>query len=91
MKHKTLLLVLARLAIGTAVAVEAKITPRLSKELKGSCDKEGSMFIVGSVAARFRTGKADFCLQTESKTCGIWPQRVSGSRLRITGGSIRCT
>jgi quercetin dioxygenase-like cupin family protein len=46
MKHRILLLVMARLAIGTAVAEEAKLTPLLSKELKESPGKEGSMFIV---------------------------------------------
>ena len=46
MTHKLLLLVLTSLAVGTAVAEEAKVTPLLSKELKESPGKEGSMFIV---------------------------------------------
>ena len=45
MKNKTLLLVLASLAIGTA-AEEAKVTPLLSKELKESPGKEGLMLEV---------------------------------------------
>jgi quercetin dioxygenase-like cupin family protein len=46
MKHKILLLALAGLAIGTAVAEEAKVTPILSKELKESPGKEGLMLVV---------------------------------------------
>jgi quercetin dioxygenase-like cupin family protein len=46
MKYTTLLLVLAALVVDTAVAEEAKVTPLLSKELKESPGKEGSMFIV---------------------------------------------
>ena len=46
MKHRILLLVLASLAIGTAVAEEAKVTPLLSKELKESPGKEGLMLVV---------------------------------------------
>ena len=46
MKHKKLLLVLAGLAIGTAVAEEARVTPLLSKDLKESPGKEGLMLVV---------------------------------------------
>ena len=46
MKGKILLLVLAGLVVGNAVAEEAKVTPLLSKELKESSGKEGLMMIV---------------------------------------------
>jgi len=46
MKRKILLLVLASLAVHTAVAKEAKVTPLLSKELKESPGKEGLMMVV---------------------------------------------
>ena len=46
MKRKILLLVLASLVVGTAVAEEAKVTPLLSKELKESPGKEGLMMVV---------------------------------------------
>ena len=46
MKHKVLLLVLASLVTGTAVAEEAKVTPLFSKDLKESPGKEGLMMIV---------------------------------------------
>ena len=46
MKRKILLLVLASLAVGTAVAEEAKVTPLLSKDLTGSPGKEGLMMVV---------------------------------------------
>jgi hypothetical protein len=46
MKHKILLLVLASLVVDAAVAEEAKVTPLLSKELKESPGKEGSMLLV---------------------------------------------
>lgn len=46
MRHKILLLVLAGLAVSTAVAEEAKVTPLLSKELKESPGKEGLMMVV---------------------------------------------
>ena len=46
MKGKKLLLVLAGLVVGNAVAEEAKVTPLLSKELKESSGQEGLMMIV---------------------------------------------
>ena len=46
MKHKILLLVLASLAVDTAAAEEAKVTPLLSKQLKESPGKEGLMLVV---------------------------------------------
>jgi len=46
MKGKILLLVLAGLVVGNAVAEEAKVTPLLSKELKESSGQEGLMMIV---------------------------------------------
>ena len=46
MKGKKLLLVLAGLVVGNAVAEEAKVTPLLSKELKEGSGKEGLMMIV---------------------------------------------
>ena len=46
MKGKILLLVLAGLVVGNAVAEEAKVTPLLSKELKEGSGKEGLMMIV---------------------------------------------
>jgi quercetin dioxygenase-like cupin family protein len=46
MKSKILLLVLASLAVDTAVAEEAKVTPLLSKELKEGSGKEGLMMVV---------------------------------------------
>ena len=46
MKRKILLLVLTSLAVGTAVAEEAKVTPLLSKDLKESPGKEGLMILV---------------------------------------------
>ena len=46
MKRKILLLVLASLAVNTAVAEEAKVAPLLSKELSGSPGKEGLMMVV---------------------------------------------
>ena len=46
MKHRILMLVLASLAIDTAIAEEAKVTPLLSKELKESPGKEGMMLVV---------------------------------------------
>ena len=46
MKRKILLLVLASLVVGTAVAEEAKVTPLLSKELKESPGREGLMIVV---------------------------------------------
>ena len=46
MKGKMLLLVLAGVVVGNAVAEEAKVTPLLSKELKESSGKEGLMMIV---------------------------------------------
>ena len=46
MKHRILLLVLAGLVVGTAVAEEAKVTPLLSKELRESPGKEGLMMVV---------------------------------------------
>jgi quercetin dioxygenase-like cupin family protein len=46
MKRKILLLVLAGLVVGTAVAEEAKVTPLLSKELKEGPGKEGLMMVV---------------------------------------------
>src|SRR5882672_2631395 len=46
MKNKTLLLILASLIVHAAVAEEAKVTPLLSKELKESPGKEGTMFVV---------------------------------------------
>jgi quercetin dioxygenase-like cupin family protein len=46
MKNKTLLLVLAGLMAGTAVAQEAKVIPLLSKELKESPGREGLMIAV---------------------------------------------
>jgi quercetin dioxygenase-like cupin family protein len=54
MKRRILLLVLASLAVDTAVAEEAKITPLLSKELKGSPGKEGLM-----IAVEYPPGNAD--------------------------------
>jgi len=45
-KRKILLLVLASLAVDTAVAEEAKVTPLLSKELKEGPGKEGLMMVV---------------------------------------------
>lgn len=46
MKHKTLLFVLAILAVNTAVAQEAKVTPLLSKDLTEIPGKEGLMIVV---------------------------------------------
>ena len=46
MKRKILLLVLASLAVDTAVAEEAKVTPLLSKDLTESPGKEGLMMVV---------------------------------------------
>src|SRR5262245_48722818 len=46
MKRKMLLLVLASLVIGNAVAEEAKVMPLLSKDLKESPGKEGMMMVV---------------------------------------------
>lgn len=46
MKRKILLLVLASLAVTAAVADEAKVTPLLSKDLKESPGKEGTMLLV---------------------------------------------
>ena len=46
MKRTILLLVLASLVAGAAVAEEAKVTPLLSKELTGSPGKEGLMMVV---------------------------------------------
>src|ERR1700724_3802100 len=46
MKRKILLLVLASLAVETAIAEEAKVTPLLSKELRESPGKEGLMMVV---------------------------------------------
>jgi len=46
MQGKILLLVLAGLVVGNAVAEEAKVTPLLSKELNESSGKEGLMMIV---------------------------------------------
>jgi len=46
MKNKTLLLFLAGLVVGTAVAEQAKVTPMLSKELKEGPGKEGLMLVV---------------------------------------------
>jgi len=46
MKGKILLLVLAGMVVGNAVAEEAKVTPLLSKELNESSGKEGLMMIV---------------------------------------------
>jgi quercetin dioxygenase-like cupin family protein len=46
MQGKILLLVLAGLVVGNAVAEEAKVTPLLSKELKEGSGKEGLMMIV---------------------------------------------
>lgn len=45
MKRKMLML-LAGLAVGTAVAQEAKVTPLMSKELKVGPEKEGLMIVV---------------------------------------------
>ena len=46
MKNKTLLLVLAGLVVGNAVAEQAKVMPLLSKELKESPGREGVMLVV---------------------------------------------
>jgi len=46
MKNKTLLLFLAGLLAGTAVAEQAKVTPMLEKELKEGPGKEGLMLVV---------------------------------------------
>jgi quercetin dioxygenase-like cupin family protein len=46
MKNKMLLFVLAILAVNTAVAEEAKVTPLFSKELKVGSGREGLMMIV---------------------------------------------
>ncbi len=46
MKHKTLLLALASLVIGTAVAQEPKVTSIFSKDLKDIPGKEGLMLTV---------------------------------------------
>lgn len=46
MKRKILLLVLASLAVTAAVADEAKVTPLLSKDMKESPGKEGTMLLV---------------------------------------------
>jgi len=46
MKNKTLLLFLAGLLAGTAVAEQAKVTPMLSKDLKEGPGKEGLMLVV---------------------------------------------
>ncbi len=46
MKHKTLLLALASLVIGTAVAQEPKVTSIFSKDLKDISGKEGLMLTV---------------------------------------------
>jgi quercetin dioxygenase-like cupin family protein len=46
MKRAKLLLVLATLLAGAAAADEAKVTPLLSKDLKESPGKEGSMLLV---------------------------------------------
>jgi len=54
MKHKTLLLILATLALNTAVAAEPKVTPVLSKELKDTPGREGLMIVV-----EFPPGGAD--------------------------------
>src|SRR3954447_16515822 len=46
MKNKTLLLLLAGLVVGTAVAEQAKVTPMLSRELREGPGKEGLMMVV---------------------------------------------
>jgi quercetin dioxygenase-like cupin family protein len=46
MKRAKLLLVLATLLAGAAAGDEAKVTPLLSKDLKESLGKEGSMLLV---------------------------------------------
>jgi quercetin dioxygenase-like cupin family protein len=46
MKNKTLLLLLASLVAYAALAQEAKVTPLLSRDLKESPGKEGSMIVV---------------------------------------------
>lgn len=46
MKNKTLLFVLAILAVNTAVAQEAKVTELMSKELKDGPGREGLMIVV---------------------------------------------
>jgi quercetin dioxygenase-like cupin family protein len=46
MKNKTLLLVLASLFVGTALAQQVKVTSLLSKELKERPGKEGLMIVV---------------------------------------------
>src|SRR5262245_50651974 len=46
MKRKIRLLVLTSLAVHTAAAQEAKVTPLLSKDLKESPGKEGTMITV---------------------------------------------
>jgi len=46
MKHKTLLLLLASLVVGIALAQDAKVTPLLSKDIKEAPGKEGLMIVV---------------------------------------------
>lgn len=46
MKSKMLLLALAGLAVGVAVAQEAKVTPLVTKEFKDIPGKEGLMIVV---------------------------------------------
>jgi len=46
MKHKTLLLLLASLVVGIALAQDAKVTPLLSKDIKETPGKEGLMIVV---------------------------------------------
>jgi quercetin dioxygenase-like cupin family protein len=46
MKRKMLLLILASVVVGTAVAQEAKVKPLMSKELKEGPGKEGLMIVV---------------------------------------------
>ena len=54
MKHKTLLFVLALLAVDTAVAQEAKVTSLMSRELKESPGREGLM-----IAVEYPPGSSD--------------------------------
>ena len=46
MKHRTLLCILAVLAVKTAVAAEAKVTPLMSEDLTEIPGKEGLMIVV---------------------------------------------
>jgi quercetin dioxygenase-like cupin family protein len=87
MKHKILLLVLATLAVDTAIAEEAKFTALISKKLKESPGKEGLMIVVeyppGNASPIHRHNAHEFIYVLEGS---VVMEVKGGKQLTLTPG-----